>query len=266
MLFVSFASGSLCSQERLGNGHIGARRGVAQKAAILDDAAEKERKPRTTLAMSSTLNAIDMTPEETPAAEKPTMTAPDPEEAAAKKPTKRSNSFSRRANRGGKKKEEDAMPNAGGVGGGAAVAPAAGGGAAAVEDTGYVDEEVVAAKPSFKLEKQGNPLTDAIQKEAVELFEAGAYDDAGEKFYYLAEAAHQAGDRQQECTALQNMGTSMVMLGSLFEASRCYDSALRLAETPAAEIEVLESLVWCHSELGALEKAVAALHQLRMVR
>jgi hypothetical protein len=67
--------------------------------------------------MSSTLNAIDMTPDETPAAEKPTMTAPDPEEAAAKKPTKRSNSFSRRANRGGKKKEEDAMPNAGGVGG-----------------------------------------------------------------------------------------------------------------------------------------------------
>ena len=168
--------------------------------------------------MSSTLNAIDMTPDETPAAEKPTMTAPDPEDAAAKKPTKRSNSFSRRANRGGKKKEEDAMPNVGGVGGGAAVAPAAGGGAAAVEDTGYVDEEAVAAKPSFKLEKQGNPLTDAIQKEAVELFEAGAYDDAGEKFYYLAEAAHQAGDRQQECTALQNMGTSMVMLGSLFEA------------------------------------------------
>ena len=194
-------------------------RGAEWRRAKSGDSRRRRRKgeePRTTLAMSSTLNAIDMTPEETPAAEKPTMTAPDPEEAAAKKPTKRSNSFSRRANRGGKKKEEDAMPSAGGVGGGAAVAPAAGGGAAAVEDTGYVDEEVVAAKPSFKLEKQGNPLTDAIQKEAVELFEAGAYDDAGEKFYYLAEAAHQAGDRQQECTALQNMGTSMVMLGSLF--------------------------------------------------
>lgn len=86
----------------------------------------------------------------------------------------------------------------------------------------------VAAKPQFKMDEQADPVRDAIQAEAVALFEAGAYDDAGEKFYYLAEAAHNAGDPKQECTALQNMGTSLVMMGMHFEASRCYESAIKV--------------------------------------
>ncbi len=122
------------------------------------------------------------------------------------------------------------------------------------------------SRPDFKLEDQSDPLRTAIQKEAVELFEAQDYDNAGEKFYYLAEAAHHAGDVAQECTALQNMGTSLVMLGSLFEASRCYESAIQLAGqtgSTAAQIEVLESLVWVYSEMGNAERSLQWLLSLR---
>ena len=97
----------------------------------------------------------------------------------------------------------------------------------------FAPEEAVVSKPEFKLEAQSDPLREAVQREAVTLFEAGAYDEAGEQFYYLAEAAHNAGDDAQECTALQNMGTSLVMTGNLFEASRCYDSALQKATSGA---------------------------------
>ena len=35
-------------------------------------------------------------------------------------------------------------------------------------------------------------------------------------------SSSQAGDARQETTALQNMGTSLVMMGQLYEAARCY--------------------------------------------
>lgn len=165
---------------------------------------------------------------EAPAAEK---------EKEKKAPMKRSNSFSRRGNRGKKQPDDSA------VGAGASAAP--GGGTAGPDDSYADDAQPVVAKPEFKLEEQADPVRDAIQREAVALFEKGAYDDAGEKFYYLAEAAHNAGDGAQECTALQNMGTSLVMMGSLFEASRCYESAMQLAlsaGSDTARVEVLSPL------------------------
>ena len=63
----------------------------------------------------------------------------------------------------------------------------------------------------------------------------------------------QAGDTRQETTALQNMGTSLVMMGQLYEAARCYVRAFHLAsaaEDPAAQVELLESLSWTYTELG----------------
>jgi len=42
----------------------------------------------------------------------------------------------------------------------------------------------------------------------------------------------QAGDTRQETTALQNMGTSLVMMGQLYEAARCYVRAFHLAALP----------------------------------
>lgn len=85
-----------------------------------------------------------------------------------KKPVKRSNSFSRRKNKG--KGDE---PGADG--------------------DGYSGDTDALQKPAFKLEEQKDPLREALQKEAADLFAQGEYDEAGEKWYYLAEAANQAG-------------------------------------------------------------------------
>ena len=86
-----------------------------------------------------------------------------------KKPVKRSNSFSRRKSKG--KGDEP------------------GGGDA----DGYGGEADALQKPAFKLEEQKDPLREALQQEAADLFAQAEYDEAGEKWYYLAEAANQAG-------------------------------------------------------------------------
>ena len=86
-----------------------------------------------------------------------------------KKPVKRSNSFSRRKNKG--KGDEP-------------------GGA---EADGYSGDADALQKPAFKLEEQKDPLREALQQEAADLFAQAEYDEAGEKWYYLAEAANQAG-------------------------------------------------------------------------
>ena len=78
-----------------------------------------------------------------------------------------------------------------------------------------------------------------------------------------AEAAHQAGDALQECTALQNMGTSLVMMELHFEAMRCYEKALSVAPSDRAKGDVLECLVWVHSERGDVERAIEAVRALK---
>ena len=80
---------------------------------------------------------------------------------------------------------------------------------------------------------------------------------------YLAEAAHNAGDVLQECTALQNMGTSLVMMSLHVEALRCYEKALGLAPSAQAKGDVLECLVWVHSERGDAGSAIEAVRRLR---
>ena len=157
-------------------------------------------------------------------------------------------SFSRRGGKGKKAATAGAEDTGKGIGAASAKEAEPAGTA---DEGGDAEEASVVAKPEFKLGKQTDPVLDAIQQEAVALFEAGAYDDAGEKFYYLAEAAHHANDPQQECVALQNMGTSLVMMGLHFEAARCYESAIKLAMQSGSlsnQCEVLECLIWVHTE------------------
>ena len=81
---------------------------------------------------------------------------PTPAESK-KKPVKRSNSFSRRKSKG--KGDEP------------------GGGDA----DGYGGEADALQKPAFKLEEQKDPLREALQQEAADLFAQAEYDEAGEK-------------------------------------------------------------------------------------
>lgn len=159
-------------------------------------------------------------------------------EESKKKPVKRTNSFSRRKNKG--KGDES------------------GGG----DGDGYSGDSDALQKPAFKLEEQKDPLREALQQEAADLFANGEYDEAGEKWYYLAEAANQAGDTRQETTALHNMGTSLVMMGQLFEAARCYVRAFHLASDAqdlTSQVELLESLGWTYTELGYAQRAIECM-------
>ena len=185
----------------------------------------------------------------------------------------RAQSFSRRGNKGkGKTTVGGGNTTSSGIGGAAAgekadkvEAAAVGGSSGAVDESdAYADTDKPGlAKPEFKLAGQADPLRESIQQEAVALYEAGAYDDAGERFYYLAEAARNAGDVLQECTALQNMGTSLVMMSLFLEALRCYEKALALAPTAQARGDVLECLIWVHSERGDIGRAIEAVRALR---
>jgi len=157
------------------------------------------------------------------------------EEAKPKATARRSNSFTRR-----KKKTED-------------------GGAA--DDSAAAEP----AKPSVKVEEQSDPLCEALQKEALELDAAEDYDAAGEKWYYLAEAAHNSGDLRREALAMQNMGTSLVNMGQLEQAFACYDRALHLAEEVEyvpAQIDALLMLKWLFQEVGALSNATRCCEEV----
>lgn len=100
-------------------------------------------------------------------------------------------SFSRRGNKGKSKTTvgSDATPGIGGAAAGEKAdgkGDAAGGGAAGAADEteAYADNDSKPglSKPEFKLAGQADPLRESIQQEAVALYEAGAYDDAGERF------------------------------------------------------------------------------------
>ena len=112
--------------------------------------------------------------------------------APDKKNAKRSNSFSRR-----KKKN-------------AAEGPATTPGANEADEPGLSGgAESIMPEVTFKSEAQSDPLKDALQKEAEELWEVGDFDEAGEKFYYLAESYNHSGDTAQEIGALLNMGSCL---------------------------------------------------------
>lgn len=134
----------------------------------------------------------------------------------------------------------------------------------AADTAGATTEEK--AKPTFKETAQADPLREALQKEAVELFDAGDFDAAGEKWYCLAEAANHAGDLVQEASAMQNMGTSLVNMEQLEQGFACYDRALKLAEqadNAGAQIDALLSLKWLFHEVGALSNALRCLEEVK---
>mmetsp|Transcript_17158 Transcript_17158/g.28747 ORF Transcript_17158/g.28747 Transcript_17158/m.28747 type:complete len:951 (+) Transcript_17158:93-2945(+) len=161
------------------------------------------------------------------------------EKVEPKKPVRRSNSFNRR-----KKKTEDST---------------AGG------DTGQGDvEPTEAKKPEFKEVAQADPLRESLQQDAIALYQEGRYDEAGEKWYYLAEAARNAGDGSQEAMAMLNMGTSLVNMLQYEQAFACYDRALHLAEQAqdvSAQIDAYVSLKWIFQqpEVSALHNACRCL-------
>ena len=58
------------------------------------------------------------------------------------------------------------------------------------------------------------------------------------------------------------MGTSLVMMGQLFEAARCYVRAFHLASEAqdlASQVELLESLGWTYTELGYAQRAIECM-------
>lgn len=107
-----------------------------------------------------------------------------------------------------------------------------------------------------------------VAKEAVDLFEKGAYDEAGEKWWALAEHARAQGNKAQECTALHNVGTALVMMHELAEAVTCYNRALQVAlsaEDRTAQVELYECLAWVYRELGHAPHAVECLNSLMLL-
>ncbi|KAJ1627812.1 hypothetical protein T492DRAFT_842056 [Pavlovales sp. CCMP2436] len=118
------------------------------------------------------------------------------------------------------------------------------------------------------IESPEDELNDVVAKEAVDLFDKGAYDEAGEKWWALAEHARANGNKAQECTALHNVGTALVMMHELAEAVTCYNKALQVAldaEDRAAQVELYECLAWVYRELGHAPHAIECLNSLMML-
>lgn len=108
-------------------------------------------------------------------------------------------------------------------------------------------------------------IQDDLHVEASKLFEQGEYDSAGEKWWYLAEKANQAGDKTLECTSLQNVATALVMMGEFQDAVNIYNKALKIAEDTGSEqqqVEVFDSLAWVYREVGHLNSALECMNAL----
>mmetsp|Transcript_28065 Transcript_28065/g.75591 ORF Transcript_28065/g.75591 Transcript_28065/m.75591 type:complete len:875 (-) Transcript_28065:410-3034(-) len=124
------------------------------------------------------------------------------------------------------------------------------------------------ARQVAELTSPQDKLNEVVAKEAVELFDQGKYDEAGEKWWGLAEHARASGNASQECTALHNVGTALVMMHELTEAVTCYNKALQVAvdsEDRAAQVELFECLAWVYRELGHAPHAVECLESLLML-
>ncbi|KAL1512337.1 hypothetical protein AB1Y20_005599 [Prymnesium parvum] len=180
------------------------------------------------MASAGTLAGIDIK-ESKPTEDK----LPAPEKKNA---TKRSNSFSRRKKKDGTAGGDEPALSGGGTG-----------------------AEVVLSEPSCKSEMQGDPLQESLQREAEELYQAGEFDEAGEKFYFLAESYNHAGDTAREIGALQNMGACLSKMQQFDKAIQFYQHCLALADVidnQQKQGEVLESLGWTNYQLGDNERAL----------
>ena len=89
------------------------------------------------------------------------------------------------------------------------------------------------------LEQLGEPVPlpeewDSIFAEATSELEAENYDDAGEKWYTLADYAHEAGDKAKEALCRGHVATCFIMLGTEYarEAQTHYHHALAVINIP----------------------------------
>lgn len=135
-------------------------------------------------------------------------------------------------------------------------------------DQDYGEDALANPRSLAEITNPQDELNDVVAKEAVELFDKGQYDEAGEKWWALAEHARAHGNKPQECTALHNVGTALVMMHELAEAVTCYNKALQVAlaaEDRGAQVELYECLAWVYRELGHAPHAVECLNSLMML-
>lgn len=135
-------------------------------------------------------------------------------------------------------------------------------------DQDYSEDSLTNPRTLAEIVNPQDELNDVVAKEAVDLFDKGQYDEAGEKWWALAEHARATGNKSQECTALHNVGTALVMMHELTEAVTCYNKALQVAldsEDRDAQVELYECLAWVYRELGHAPHAIECLNALMML-
>jgi len=108
---------------------------------------------------------------------------------------------------------------------------------------------------------------DSIFEEATAELEAENYDDAGEKWYTLADYAHESGDPAKEALCRGHVATCFIMLGTEYarEAQTHYHHALALAEEAddhALQVELLNKMAGFYSRLGEVHRTIACLNRL----
>merc|ERR1712166_1624100 len=138
---------------------------------------------------------------------------------------------------------------------------------------GYMGVDIkVMADQGDALEQLGEPVPlpeewDSIFAEATSELEAENYDDAGEKWYTLADYAHEAGDKAKEALCRGHVATCFIMLGteSAREAQTHYHHALALAEEAddsPLQVELLNKMAGFYSRLGEVHRTIACLNRL----
>jgi len=107
-----------------------------------------------------------------------------------------------------------------------------------------------------------------LQDQAEQEFAEEDYDAAGEKFWELAQIAHEEGDRSMEMTCYKNIGTCLIYLEEANEALHHWHKALQIAE----EIEDTPNQIDLVNKLGALfeqhgehHRAIGCLNKLLQI-
>eukprot|EP00658_Telonema_sp_P-2_P014780 TRINITY_DN1563_c0_g1_i19.p1 TRINITY_DN1563_c0_g1~~TRINITY_DN1563_c0_g1_i19.p1 ORF type:complete len:815 (-),score=286.77 TRINITY_DN1563_c0_g1_i19:25-2469(-) len=108
---------------------------------------------------------------------------------------------------------------------------------------------------------------DSIFKQATAELEDENWDDAGEKWYTLADAAHEAGDGVKEALCRGHVATCFIMLGTEYarEAQTHYHHALALAEEADdhdLQVDLLNKMAGFYSRLGEVHRTIACLNRL----
>jgi CHAT domain-containing protein len=132
---------------------------------------------------------------------------------------------------------------------------------------------MVDAKVASALTSTEGPLSplpedwDSIFEQATVELEEENYDDAGEKWYTLADYAHEAGDKSKEALCRGHVATCFIMLGQEYarEAQTHYHHALALAEEAddhKLQVDLLNKMAGFYSRLGEVHRTIACLNRL----